>query len=52
MSPPRVVTQSLTKDAITKITGKIAKLTVKLGEMQLTEADRKEMHERVARAKD
>jgi arylsulfatase len=35
-----------------RFTGKIAKLTFKLGEEQLTEADRKEMHTHLVRAKD
>jgi arylsulfatase len=35
-----------------RFTGKIAKLTFKLGEEQLTEVDRKEMHKHIVRAKD
>jgi arylsulfatase len=35
-----------------RFTGKIAKLTFKLGEEQLTEADRKEMHKHIVRARD
>jgi arylsulfatase len=35
-----------------RFTGKIAKLTIKLGPEQLTEADRKEMHKHLVRAKD
>jgi hypothetical protein len=35
-----------------RFTGKIAKLTFKLGPEQLTEADRKEMHKHIVRAKD
>ena len=35
-----------------RFTGKIAKLTFKLGEEQLTEADRKEMHKHIISAKD
>jgi len=35
-----------------RFTGKIAKVTFKLGEEQLTEADRKEMQKHLVRAKD
>jgi hypothetical protein len=35
-----------------RFTGKLAKLTIKLGKEQLTEADRKEMHQALLRAKD
>jgi len=35
-----------------RFTGKIAKLTYKLGPEQLTEADRKEMRKHIVRAKD
>jgi arylsulfatase len=35
-----------------RFTGKIARLTFKLGDEQLTEADRKEMHKHIVRAKD
>jgi arylsulfatase len=35
-----------------RFTGKIAKLTFRLGDEQLTEADRKEMHKHIVRAKD
>jgi arylsulfatase A-like enzyme len=35
-----------------RFTGKISKLTFKLGEEQLTEADRKELHQALLRAKD
>jgi arylsulfatase A-like enzyme len=35
-----------------RFTGKIAKLTFKLGKEQLTEAERKDIHEHIARAKD
>jgi arylsulfatase len=35
-----------------RFTGKIARLTIKLGQEQLTEADRKEMHRHIVRARD
>jgi arylsulfatase len=35
-----------------RFTGKISKLTFKLGKEQLTAADRKEMHKHLVRAKD
>jgi arylsulfatase len=35
-----------------RFTGKISKLTFKLGAEQLSEADRKEMHQHIVRAKD
>ena len=35
-----------------RFTGKLAKLTIKVGKEQLTEADRKEMHQALLRAKD
>jgi hypothetical protein len=35
-----------------RFTGKVAKLTIEIGPMQLAQADRKAMHNYVIRAKD